>query len=605
MSNDAVLVLNAGSSSLKFSLFTVHASRPQLALAGQIEGLYTTPRLVARDATGAVVAERTWPSDVGLDHEAATTYLLDHLRDTLARVRLVAAGHRVVHGGTLYAAPVRIDAAVVLRLASLVPLAPLHQPHNLTPIRALLAARPDLPQVACFDTAFHRGMPEVAQAYALPQAITALGVRRYGFHGLSYEYIASVLPEYDAVAAAGRTVVAHLGNGASMCALDGGRSVASTMGFTALEGLPMGTRSGSLDPGVLLYLLTERGMDAAAIGRLLYHESGLLGVSGISSDMRALLASDDARAQFAIDLFVYRIARELGSLAAALGGIDALVFTAGIGEHAATIRERVLARASWLGLDLRGRCERRAWSAHLASRRGALGVGDPDRRGGHDRAAHGGYHRQGLTGIPSPRSRGPGASGHSPYRLLRELLLGERDPVARPDRQGLVVEVELRAVQAGAALAAAGAEPDVAAGLLLQHEGEVLAAHVGHRIGVDAGVPHHRAGRGDRLLRLLRRIHGRRVAPLVGERSRHLERRRHSADDGAHPRLDRSCTAGLKERTVPRSTTSCGITFQVSPPCTCVTLTTPASSGWRLRGDDGLQGVDDMRRRRASDPCPS
>jgi len=258
----------------------------------------------------------------------------------------------VVHGGEAFAAPVRLDDAVLAALDALVPLAPLHQPHNLVPIRALAARRPDLIQVACFDTAFHRTIPEVAQSFALPAAVTDKGVRRYGFHGLSYAYIASVLPAVDPRAAAGRTVVLHLGGGASMGALHRGRSVASTMGFTALDGLPMGTRSGQLDPGVVLYLIDELGMDARAIEDLLYRRSGLLGVSGLSSDMRVLLQSDAARARFAVELFVYRIARELGSLAAALGGLDALVFTAGIGEHAAPVRAAVCRAAAWLGVAL-------------------------------------------------------------------------------------------------------------------------------------------------------------------------------------------------------------------------------------------------------------
>jgi acetate kinase len=233
-----------------------------------------------------------------------------------------------------------------------VPLAPLHQPHNLLPIRVIAQRRPDLAQVACFDTAFHRTVPPLAQAFALPPSITDRGVRRYGFHGLSYEYIASVLPQHDPRAAAGKTVVLHLGNGASMCALSGGKSVATSMGFTALDGLPMGTRCGALDPGVILYLMQELNMDARAIESLLYTESGLLGVSGVSSDMRALLENPDPRARFAIDLYVYRIGRELGSLAAALGGLDAIVFTAGIGENAAGIREAVCKQAAWLGIDL-------------------------------------------------------------------------------------------------------------------------------------------------------------------------------------------------------------------------------------------------------------
>ncbi len=299
-----------------------------------------------------MVATHEWGPGEAPGHDGAIAYLLDFLRGELSGHRLLAVGHRVVHGGVEFDRPVRVDADVLARLDRLVPLAPLHQPHNLAPIRALLARAPALPQVACFDTSFHRAMPAVAQAYALPPAITDRGVRRYGFHGLSYEYIASVLPRFEPAAAQGRVVVAHLGNGASMCAIRAGRSVASTMGFTALEGLPMGTRSGSLDPGVLLYLMDELAMDARAIEKLLYTQSGLLGVSGVSSDMRTLLASDDPRARFAIELFAYRIGRELGSLAAALGGLDTLVFTGGIGEHAAPVRERVLRAAAWVGVEL-------------------------------------------------------------------------------------------------------------------------------------------------------------------------------------------------------------------------------------------------------------
>jgi acetate kinase len=264
----------------------------------------------------------------------------------------VAIGHRVVHGGLDYSAPVRVDAALVTALERFVPLAPLHQPHNLAPIRVLLERAPALVQVACFDTAFHHGQPAVAQAFALPKAITDRGVRRYGFHGLSYEFIAQALPAIDARAAKGRAIVLHLGNGASMCAMAAGRSVASTMGFTAVDGLPMGTRCGNLDPGVILYLIDELGMDARAIEKLIYQQSGLLGVSGISSDMRTLQSSDDPAARAAIDLFVYRIGRELGSLAAALGGLDAIVFTAGIGENSASLRERVCSDAAWLGVEL-------------------------------------------------------------------------------------------------------------------------------------------------------------------------------------------------------------------------------------------------------------
>jgi acetate kinase len=341
---DALLVLNAGSSSVKFSLYALADAAPRLELKGQIEGL---PGAAHFSAPGA---ERRWSDPLG--HEQATEFLLDWIERRMDGRRLAAVGHRVVHGGTRYAAPVRVDAAVLAQLEALVPLAPLHQPHNLAAIRRLAALRPGLAQVACFDTAFHRGQAAVAQAFALPPEITREGVHRYGFHGLSYEYVAQALPAIDARAAAGRTVVAHLGNGASMCALRAGASVASTMGFTALEGLPMGTRCGSLDPGVLLWLMDEKRMDARAIEDLLYHRSGLLGVSGVSGDMRALLASDAPGARAAVELFVYRIGRELGSLAAALGGLDALVFTAGIGEHAAPVRARVCRDAAWLGLEL-------------------------------------------------------------------------------------------------------------------------------------------------------------------------------------------------------------------------------------------------------------
>jgi acetate kinase len=350
--SDAILVVNAGSSSIKFSLFLERGEALDPLLGGQIESLYTAPRFKAKDAAGTVLSEQQWAQGETLGHDGAIAYLAGFLRERLGEHRLAAVGHRVVHGGLDYAAPVRLTAEIVGHLERFIPLAPLHQPHNLKPIRLLLANQSQLPQVACFDTAFHRHQPEVAQAFALPSEITDRGVRRYGFHGLSYEYIASVLSEYDARAAAGRAVVLHLGNGASLCAIQGGISVASTMGFTAVDGLPMGTRSGNLDPGVVLYLMDELKMDARAIEKLLYQQSGLLGVSGISSDMRTLLASDEPRAKFAVELFVYRIGRELGSLAAALGGLDALVFTAGIGEHAAPIRERVCQAAAWLGVEL-------------------------------------------------------------------------------------------------------------------------------------------------------------------------------------------------------------------------------------------------------------
>jgi acetate kinase len=351
--SDAILVLNAGSSSIKFSLFADERDGLALVAGGQMAAIHTAPQFVARDASGGKMAEKRWPAQTKLGHEAALAHIVEWLKTTHGeRHRLAAVGHRVVHGGGEHAAPVRVDAAMVAKLERLIPLAPLHQPHNLAPIRALLERSPELPQVACFDTAMHRSNPALAQMFALPAELTESGVRRYGFHGLSYEYIASVLPQFDPRAAQGKTVVLHLGNGASMCALQSGRSVASTMGFTAVDGLPMGTRSGALDPGVILYLMDERGMDARAVEKLLYQQSGLLGVSGVSSDMRELLESDAPRARLAVDLFVYRIGRELGSLAAALGGLDALVFTAGIGERAAPIRERVCRQAAWLGVEL-------------------------------------------------------------------------------------------------------------------------------------------------------------------------------------------------------------------------------------------------------------
>ena len=348
--HNAILVLNAGSSSIKFSLFVARDHDLELDCKGQIEGIYTAPHFVAKDAAGKPLSEKSWGEGTRLGHDGALAHLLEFLRGELAEYRLVGVGHRVVHGALDYTQPVRVDAGVVANLAKLVPLAPLHQPHNLAPIRTLLERAPELPQVATFDTSFHRTNPPLAQRFAIPAELHDAGVQRYGFHGLSYEYIASVLPQVDAKAAAGKTIVLHLGNGASMCAIEACRSVASSMGFTALEGLMMGTRSGAIDPGVLIYLMDERGMDARAIEKLLYNQSGLLGVSGISSDMRALLASDDPRAKLAVDLYVYRIRREMGSLAGALGGVDAIVFTAGIGENSAAIRERVLADAAWLGV---------------------------------------------------------------------------------------------------------------------------------------------------------------------------------------------------------------------------------------------------------------
>jgi acetate kinase len=348
----AIAVVNAGSSSLKFSLYGDDAAGLSLVARGQAEGLYTAPRFVARSSGGDTIEEKKWGDGERLGHEGALDFLVQFFRARFGEYDLGAVGHRVVHGGREYAKPTRVTGPIVKALEKYVPLAPLHQPHNLAPIRLLMQRLPDLPQVACFDTAFHRAQPHVAQAYALPRKLTETGVLRYGFHGLSYEYIAQALPAIDEIAARGRTIVLHLGNGASMCAMRGGRSVASTMGFTAADGLPMGTRCGNLDPGVVLYCMDELGMDARAIERLIYQESGLLGVSGISSDMRALQSSGEPAAKEAVDLFAYRIGRELGSLAAALGGVDAIVFTAGIGENSASLRERVCRDAAWIGVDL-------------------------------------------------------------------------------------------------------------------------------------------------------------------------------------------------------------------------------------------------------------
>jgi acetate kinase len=352
---DAVAVLNAGSSSLKFSLFGVHADTLQLELHGQIDGIGSSPHFVVKHADGKVRAQQAWPNDAAFCHDDALDHLLGWVRDELTGHTLLGVGHRVVHGGLQFSAPTVVTPAVLRALQALIPLAPLHQPHNLAPIARITVRRPDLPQVACFDTAFHHRNPELAQMFALPRALHDQGVRRYGFHGLSYEYIASVLPNFSARAAAGRTVVLHLGNGASLCALQAGRSIASSMAFSALDGVPMGTRSGAVDPGVLIYLMDHQGLDARGLEHMLYHESGLLGVSGISGDMRVLQGSAEPRARLAIELFAYRIRREIGSLAAALGGLDAIVFTAGIGENSSQVREQVCASLGWLGVELDAR----------------------------------------------------------------------------------------------------------------------------------------------------------------------------------------------------------------------------------------------------------
>ena len=348
--SDTILVVNAGSSSIKFQLFSLDA-RDKLGrlLKGQIEGIGVHPRLTAKGGNGLAI-EEAWPAQEVASVPQALDKLVAFLRARLGKLP-TAIGHRVVHGGPDYSEPVVIDDAVLERLEALSPLAPLHQPNNLAPIRAVRARQPELLQVACFDTAFHRGHPEVADRYALPEYFYAEGVRRYGFHGLSYEYIASRLPEIAPNIARGRVVVAHLGSGASMCAISAGKSMESTLGFTALDGLPMGTRPGQLDPGIVIYLMEEKRMSAKEIERFLYNECGLKGLSGISNDVRDLLASKDLRAKLALDHFVYRISLYAGMLASAMGGIDGFVFTAGIGENAPAIREAVAERLAWLGLD--------------------------------------------------------------------------------------------------------------------------------------------------------------------------------------------------------------------------------------------------------------
>jgi acetate kinase len=346
---DAVLVVNAGSSSVKFQIFEHSPSAtPQCLVKGQMDGIGTRPRLRAADGNGTALVDQTYrPSEIA-DGPAAIAAVGDWLRNT-QKLTLVAVGHRVVHGGPDYDRPILVDRDVLSRLEQYCPLAPLHQPNNLAPIRILMDRRPDLPQVACFDTAFHRSHGPLADRYAIPEQFYREGVRRYGFHGLSYEYVAGRLLEIAPDIAHKRVIVAHLGSGASMCALFDGKSVESTMGFTALDGLPMGTRPGQIDPGVLLYLISEKGMNASALEDLLYRDCGLKGMSGISNDLRELLTSEVPAAALAIDYFVYRIGLNAGMLAAALGGLDAFVFTAGIGENSALIRARVAAKLAWLG----------------------------------------------------------------------------------------------------------------------------------------------------------------------------------------------------------------------------------------------------------------
>ncbi|TCR62910.1 acetate/propionate family kinase [Bosea sp. BK604] len=348
---DAILVVNAGSSSLKFQIFTVSEGTLARQVRGQLDGIGQRPRLRASDAKGKSLVDLTFEREEVPDLPTAIDRTRTWLR-SLEGFSLLAIGHRVVHGGPDHAAPTIIDHALLDRLATYAELAPLHQPNNLLPIRLAMEINPDVPQVACFDTAFHRDHPELADCYALPLSFHREGIRRYGFHGLSYEYIAGRLRETRPELAAGRVIVAHLGSGASMCALLDGRSIESTMGFTALDGLPMGTRAGQLDPGVVLHLIMQNGMTAEAVSSLLYHEAGLKGLSGISNDMRDLLASEDPRAAFAIEHFVYRCALNIGALTAALGGLDGFVFTAGIGENAPELRERIIRRMAWLGAEL-------------------------------------------------------------------------------------------------------------------------------------------------------------------------------------------------------------------------------------------------------------
>lgn len=343
-----ILVLNAGSSSIKFAVFDAGAAL-QRTVQGMISGIGATASFAASNAGGPLAG--TLPGAT-LTHDAALAWLFDWLDTGGHATHLRGAGHRVVHGGERHAAPVLIDAGTLAGLEALAPLAPLHQPHNLAAIKALRKLRPALSQVACFDTAFHRTQPAVAQALALPRRLTETGLRRYGFHGLSYEFIAGALPDFLGAAADSRVIVAHLGNGASLCAMRERKSIATTMGFSTLDGLVMGTRCGAVDPGVLFYLMHEKGMTSVEVENMLYRESGLLGISEISNDMRTLLDSHDPRARAAIEQFVYRAALEVGALAAALEGIDALIFTGGIGEHAQPVRTMICEKLAWLGIEL-------------------------------------------------------------------------------------------------------------------------------------------------------------------------------------------------------------------------------------------------------------
>lgn len=349
---DCLVTLNAGSSSIKFALFAVAGGALSLLARGQVEGFGAHPRFEVKPSDGPEISRDLAEDEDAHDHKAALGTILAWLSDNHPNARVVAVGHRIVHGGLKYAEPAIVDDALMAEVEALSPLAPLHQPHNIAGIEAARAAFPGVPQVACFDTAFHRAHPFVNDVYALPRHFYDEGIRRYGFHGLSYEYLARRLAEIAPEVAQKRVVAAHLGNGASMCALRNGRSIASTMGFSALDGLAMGTRCGQLDPGILLYLMTERGMDAAALTELLYKQSGLKGLSELSHDMRVLEASETEAARDAIDYYVFRIHREVGAMAAVLNGLDAVVFAGGIGENAWRVRARALERMHWLGIEL-------------------------------------------------------------------------------------------------------------------------------------------------------------------------------------------------------------------------------------------------------------
>ncbi len=345
---DTILVVNAGSSSVKFQVFAAQGTKLDRLLKGRMDGIGTRPRLHARGADGSSLIDKSYTREEVDDPKAALEAAGAWLRET-QNLHPIAVGHRIAHGGPEYDRPVLIDRDVLGRLERYVPLAPLHQPNNLAPVRSILTRMPDLPQVACFDTSFHRGHPALADHYAVPERLHAEGVRRYGFHGLSYEYIAGRLPQLAPEIAGGRVIVAHLGSGASMCALSAGHSIESTMGFTALDGLPMGTRPGQIDPGIVLYLIDQKLMSADQVQVFLYEECGLKGLSGISNDVRELEASADPKAKFALDYFAYRVGLYAGMFAAALGGVDGFVFTAGIGENSPSMRARIAERLAWLG----------------------------------------------------------------------------------------------------------------------------------------------------------------------------------------------------------------------------------------------------------------